>query len=99
VCLKLAADQFQILLGVLRAWRPSTGQRVDEIRAGIGKGSIRDEHGNQVVMVGPAIAHVRLGGDVEAYVHQAKVALERAIHLRTRYGCTAAGTGTQPTST
>lgn len=50
--LKTAADQFQALLGVLRAWRPLAGQRVDEVRPGIGPGSIRDQHGNQVVMVG-----------------------------------------------
>jgi hypothetical protein len=39
--LKIATDQFQILLGILRAWRPEAGQRVDEIRPGIGAGSIR----------------------------------------------------------
>jgi hypothetical protein len=38
-----AADQFQILLGLLRAWRPVAGQRADEVRSGVGRGSIRDE--------------------------------------------------------
>src|SRR5688572_25965159 len=33
---KAAADQFQILLGALRAWRPMAGQREDEIQPGIG---------------------------------------------------------------
>lgn len=30
--MKTAADQFQTLLGILRAWRPVAGQRVDEVR-------------------------------------------------------------------
>ena len=33
--LKTAADQFQTLIGALRAWRPLAGQRVDEVRPGI----------------------------------------------------------------
>jgi len=80
--LKIAAEQFQILLGILRAWRPVAGQRVDEIRPGIGEGSIRDEHGNQVIMVGSVISHTRAGGEVETYARQAKVAVEKSPHLR-----------------
>ena len=80
--LKTAADQFQILLGVLRAWRPLAGQRVDEVRPGIGPGSIRDEHGNQLVMVGSAIEYATIGAEVEAYAHEAKLASEHSPHLR-----------------
>ena len=42
---KLATDEFQVLLGVLRAWRPGAGHRQDEFRPGIGPGAISDGHG------------------------------------------------------
>ena len=80
--LKTAADQFQTLLGILRAWRPVAGQRVDEVRPGIGQGSIRDEHGNQLVKVGSAIMYLTAGPEVEAYARDVKVALQRSPHLR-----------------
>jgi hypothetical protein len=80
--LKIATDQFQLLLGILRAWRPVAGQRVDEIRPGIGAGSIRDDYGNQVVVVGSAISYTTFGSEVETYARDAKVALERSPHLR-----------------
>jgi hypothetical protein len=79
--LKTAADQFQTLLGVLRAWRPLAGQRVDEVRPGIGPGSIRDEHGNQLVMVGPVIEYATFESEVEAYAREVKLASEHSTHL------------------
>ncbi|MFM9882958.1 MAG: hypothetical protein ACKVQT_08020 [Burkholderiales bacterium] len=80
--LKPAADQFQVLLGVLRAWRPLAGQRVDEVWPGIGAGSIRDEHGSQLVMVGPAIEYRTSVSEVEACAREAKLASECSPHLR-----------------
>ncbi len=80
--LKPAANQFQTLLGVLRAWRPLAGQRVDEVRPGIGGGSIRDEHGNQLVIVEPAILHRTLESEVEKYAREAKLASECSPHVR-----------------
>ncbi len=80
--LKTAADQFQALLGVLRAWRPLAGQRSDEVRPGIGTGSIRDDHGNQVVRVGSAMAYLTCGSEVEAYAREAKLASEHSTQLR-----------------
>lgn len=80
--LTTTADQFQTLLGILRAWRPLAGQRVDEVRPGIGPGSIRDEHGNQIVMVGSAIAYAIFGSEVEAYARGAKLASEHSPQLR-----------------
>lgn len=79
--LKTAADQFQTLLGVLRAWRPLAGQRVDEVRPGIGPGSIRDEHGNQLVMLGSVISYATFGSKVEAYAREAKLASKHSQHL------------------
>jgi len=79
--IKIATDQFQILLGILRAWNPLAGQRVDEVRPGIGAGSIHDEHGNQLVRVGSAIEYVKRS-EVEAYGRDAKVALDRSLHIR-----------------
>ena len=80
--LKTAADQFQALLGVLRAWRPLAGQRTDEVRPGIGTGSIRDDHGNQVVRVGSAMVYLTCGPEVEAYAREAKLASEHSPQLR-----------------
>ncbi len=78
---KLAADQFQTLLGVLRAWSSLAGQRVDEVRSGIGQGSIRDEHGNQVVMLGRVIDYTTVGSEVKKYAGSAKLAIGRSIRL------------------
>ena len=78
---ELAADQFQTLLGVLRAWRSVAGQRVDEVRPGIGQGSIRDEHGNQVIMVGSAIAYTTFGSEVKTYAGLAKLAIAHSVRL------------------
>jgi hypothetical protein len=79
--LKTAADRFQILLGILRSWRPVAGQRVDEIRPGIGPGSIRDEHGNQLVKAESAIMYVIAGSEVEAYARDVKAGLQRSPYL------------------
>lgn len=78
---ELAADQFQTLLGVLRAWSSLAGQRVDEVRPGIGHGSIRDERGNQVIMLGRAIDYDTLGSDVKTYAGLAKLAIGRSVRL------------------
>ncbi len=79
--LELAADQFQTLLGALRAWRPLAGQRVDEIRPGIGQGSIQDEHGNQVIMARSAIAYITSGSEVKTYANLARLAITRSTQL------------------
>lgn len=79
--IKFAADRFQTLLGILRAWRPLAGQRVDEVRSGIGQGSIRDEYGNQVIRVGSAIAYTTFGSEVETYAESAKVAIAHSHRL------------------
>lgn len=57
------------------------GHRVDEVRPGIGPGSIRDDHGNQLVKVGPAIVYATVGTEVEAYAHKAKLATEHSPQL------------------
>lgn len=80
--LKTAADQFQALLGVLRAWRPLAGQRSDEVRPGIGTGSIRDDHGNQVVRIGTALLYITAGLEVASYAREAKLASEYSPKLR-----------------
>lgn len=79
---KLAADQFQVLLGVLRAWRPVAGEREDEARPEIGTGPIRDERGNLRVLIGPAIAYATIGSEVRDYAHAAKTALAGSLSLR-----------------
>lgn len=80
---EVAASQFQILLGALRAWRPVAGQRNDEGRPpGIGSGSVRDEHGNQVVAVGSVISYAMFGGEFEGFAGDVSVAMDRSVYLR-----------------
>jgi hypothetical protein len=80
---KTAADQCQVLLGIVRAWHPLAGQRVDEVRPGIGAGPIRDEHGSQIVTLGIVIDYVsKVAAEVEAYARDAKLALQRSRNLR-----------------
>lgn len=79
----VAASRFQILLGALRAWRPVAGQRSDESRPpGIGNGSVRDEHGNQLVALGSVMSYTIFGGEVEAFASDARLAMGRSTHLR-----------------
>jgi hypothetical protein len=60
-----ALAKFQTVLGVLRAWRSGAGELRDERRAGLGEGSVRDEAGNQWVMVDPALGYGIAGGEIE----------------------------------
>lgn len=77
-----AANQFQLLLGVLRAWNTMAGQRVDEIRPGIGLGSIQDEYGNQIIKPVSVISYNNFDSAVEEYAHQAKIATGHSLNLR-----------------
>ena len=79
--LEIAANRFQILLGILRAWDPMAGQRADEIRPGIGPGSIRDDRGNQVIKVGCVIDYTRIRSEVKGYAWEAKLAIEHSLQL------------------
>lgn len=78
----LAAGIFQTLLGALRAWRPSAGELREEMLGGVGQGSVRDEKGNQWMEVGPAVAHLRTGGEVEAFATRAAAAIATSEGLR-----------------
>jgi hypothetical protein len=78
----VAADRFQELLGIVRAWNPLAGQRSDEVRPGLGPGSIRDEAGNQVLRPVSAILYTE-SGNVVAYAREAKEALQHSQTLRT----------------
>jgi len=60
-----AVAKFQTVLGVLRAWRQGAGQLAEELRAGLGHGSVRDEGGNPWILAGPAVSYGRLGGEIE----------------------------------
>ena len=80
--LELAANEFQVLLGALRAWRPIAGERRDEVRPGIGAGSVRDEKGNQVVHVGTAIMYRTSDEEIIEYAGNIAAALNRSPFLR-----------------
>jgi hypothetical protein len=80
--LKLAADEFQLLLGIIRAWNPIAGERRDEVRPGIGTGSIRDENGNQVVICGTAIWYRATNEEIDAFSKQASIAINRSLAIR-----------------
>lgn len=91
-----ATATFQILLGALRAFRVGAGQLRDEALAGLRAGSVRDEAGNQWVMVGPVRVFATFGGEVESFATQVRDAiansepLENALRINGRTGRTAA---------
>jgi hypothetical protein len=80
--LRAAADEFQILLGVLRAWRPTAGQRQDEISPRVGPGPVRDGHGNQFLAVTPALYYRTTETEIIDYATKARAALEHSSFLR-----------------
>lgn len=80
--LEVAANEFQILLGVLRSWKPIAGERRDEARPGVGAGSVRDENGNQVVHVGTAIMYRDASDKIQKFSRQVCAALNRSQSLR-----------------
>lgn len=93
---KEAVAKFQIVLGVLRSWRSSAGELVDERRAGLGQGAIRDEAGSVWVQVGPAMGYGIVGGEIEQLAQAARRGthesreLENALWLQGRANRTAA---------
>lgn len=78
----LAAERFQILLGVVRSWNALAGQRADELTTAIGPGAIRDEDGNQTVRVGVARHYQDTELEVVGYAQCAKRACEGSEHVR-----------------
>ena len=78
---RLAAGIFQTLLGALRAWRSSAGVLQEEMLGGVGQGSVRDENGNQWIGVGPALAHPRIGGEVETFAAEVRAAIDSSEGL------------------
>jgi len=77
----MARATFQTLLGVLRSWRTAAGELQIERLDGLGAGPVRDEGGNQWLSVGPAIAHIRMGGEIEHFAEMARDALKRSDAL------------------
>lgn len=80
--LEVAANEFQVLLGIIRAWKSIAGERRDEFRPGLGSGSVRDENGNQVVHVGTAIMYRASKEEIQQFAVQASVALNKSQALR-----------------
>ncbi len=79
---RTASDRFQILLGILRAWNPVAGKRKDEIRPGIGPGSIMDDRGNQIIKPESVITYASLAeSKVKKYAQETKLASERSRQL------------------
>lgn len=76
------ANEFQILLGALRAWKPIAGERRDEVRPGVDFGSIRDENGNQVVHLGGIISHTVASDEIPKFSKQVCAALNHSQLLR-----------------
>ena len=77
-----ALARFQTVLGVLRAWRSGAGELCDERRSGLGEQSVRDEAGNQWVMVGPAIGYGIAGGEIEKLAASAARGVSTSQNLR-----------------
>ena len=80
--LEIAANEFQVLLGIIRAWKSIAGERRDEVRPGVGSGSIHDESGNQVVHVGSVISYRASYEEIQQFAAQASVALNKSQSLR-----------------
>jgi len=79
---QVATSRFQILLGVLRAWRADAGELEDERRAGLGSGPVRNETGAQWVTVGPAVAYTSFGRpEVEHFADGARQAMRASQNL------------------
>lgn len=76
-----AIARFQTVLGILRAWRADAGELREEVRAGLGEGSVKDEHGNTYVLVGTATLHVTVGGKIESFALQARHGIEASQNL------------------
>jgi hypothetical protein len=77
-----ALARFQTVLGVLRTWRSGAGELRDERRAGLGEQSVRDEAGNQWVMVGPAVAYGIAGGEIEKLAASGSRGVSTSQNLR-----------------
>jgi hypothetical protein len=77
-----ALDRFQVLLGVLRAWRPTAGERVEEMQARLGYGAAKNEAGDQWIFVTGIAAHAVVGGDVESFAARAARGIASTDHLR-----------------
>ena len=80
--LEVAANEFQVLLGTIRAWNAIAGERRDEINPGIGLGPVRDENGNSVVRVGTAIMYRASNEKIQQFAAQTSIALSRSRSLR-----------------
>jgi hypothetical protein len=78
----LATAMFQTLLGALRAFRAEAGELREELLAGLGAGSVRDEAGNQWVGVGMVRVFTTFGGEVEAFATDVRAAIANSQGLR-----------------
>jgi len=76
-----ALAQFQIVLGILRAWKTEAGQLADEQRRGLGKGSVRDEMGKQYFVLGSVISY-NFPDDVEPLAVAASSGVQNSEPLR-----------------
>ncbi len=77
-----AVAKFQTVLGVLRAWRSGAGELRGERRVGLGGGTVRDEAGNQWVMVGSVIEYGIMGGEIEKLAANARRGVDGSQYLR-----------------
>jgi hypothetical protein len=73
---------FQTLLGALRAFRVEAGELREELLAGLGVGSVRDEAGNQWVGVGTVRVFATFGGEIEAFATGVRAAIDKSQGLR-----------------
>jgi hypothetical protein len=85
-CDPVAADEaraiFQTVLGLLRAWRLGAGQLKEEERPGLGEGPVRDQAGNQWIMLGTAVGYGAAVVDLAALSESARRGIESSQHLR-----------------
>lgn len=80
--LRQAGDDFQVLLGAVRALQPTAGERQDEAFPTIGSGAIQDEKGNQVAHLACAVAYMIEPAEMDEFAQNALSSMERVQSIR-----------------
>jgi hypothetical protein len=81
---ELASDAralFQTALGVLRAWRPSAGELAAERLVGLGPGTVRNEQGDQWVLMAPVISQGTGVGELRELLEPARKGIDDSSQL------------------
>lgn len=76
-----ALGYFQVALGVLRAWKSGAGMLADEQRKGLASGPVRDELGNQYILLGGVVTY-NFPDEVAPLANSARRGIEASVSVR-----------------